>query len=136
MPKIVPPPSEKKRWKYSTFFITINTNRTDYDAEKLKKALGQILSNDDLFYKLLKGNTDLIDKEYATAQYAVEVGTKTHNVHAHILIKLRHNTKVQFNSALLHKVLEQKLGVVGVYVDVKGFGQSDKTIQEYIFKDQ
>lgn len=135
MPKIVEG-MKGQRWKYSQFFITINTNRKDYDKAKLKSALGQIFSSDEMFYALLTGDMSKVDKEWATAQFAVEVGPKTGFIHSHILIKLRHNTKVHFKIDLLRKVLEKQLGLDGVHIDLIASGMSDKTLQEYIFKDQ
>ena len=137
MPRVVTqkPPGEK-RWKYSQYFLTINTNQTDYDPDKLKSALGQLFSNDEMFYKLVKGDGEKIDKEWSTVQFSVEKGPKTGFIHAHALIRLRHTTMTHFNVQLLHKVLEKQLGLTGVHVDIKASGISTKTLEEYVFKMQ
>lgn len=134
MPKVIDQVGSKKgdHWKYSTFFITINTNRRDYDKEKLRKALGIIFGEDDMFYKLIEGDTSKIDKEWSTVQISAEKGPKMEFVHSHVLVKLRHNTKVHFKIELLRKVLVKELGLENVHIDVQGMGNSDKQLEDYI----
>lgn len=134
MPRIVERENKPKgtRSSYSTFFITINTNRKDYDKAKLKSAIGQIFGRDDIFYALIKGDTSRIDKDYSTVQFSAEAGPKTGFVHSHVLIKLKHNTKTHFNIELLRKILIKELGLTDVHIDVKALGASDKVLEEYI----
>lgn len=134
MPRVIEPKQKDKgpRSSYSTYFITINTNRKDYDKEKLRNALTQIFGRDDIFYALIKGDTSKIDKDYSTVQFSAEAGPKTGYIHSHVLIKLKHTTKTHFNVDLLRKILIKELGLTDVHIDIKGFGASDKVLEQYI----
>lgn len=138
MPKIVEPGAGEAigtKWKYSTFFITINTNQKDFDREKLKSVLTQIYGNDTMFYALMKGDMAKVDKDWTSVSFGIEVGDKTGFVHSHSLIKLRHHTKLSFNLDLLKKVLMKELKLDGIYVNVQSSGNSEMNLSQYINKD-
>jgi hypothetical protein len=132
MPRVESLKPAGNKFSYSTFFITISTNQRNYDREKLIAALTQIFGEDDMFYTLLRGDTSKIDKEWSTVQFSAEKGHKKGFMHSHVLVKLRHNTKVQFKYDILRRVLEKELGLEGVHIDCKGYGNSDKTLEQYI----
>ncbi len=134
MPRVIENKKKEKgpRSSYSTYFITINTNRKDFDKDKPRSAIQQIFGNDEIFYALIKGDTSRIDKEYSTVQFSAEAGPKTGYIHSHVLIKLKHTTKTHFNIELLRRILIKELGLTDVHIDVKAFGASDKVLEEYI----
>jgi hypothetical protein len=132
-----------KTWRYSNFFITINTNRPDYDIEDFHDVLRQIFGDDEKFYHLFTGKTDTVDKAYTDIDYAVEKGSRyvdpetgenMGNVHAHLLIHMRHHSRLAVDIPLLRTVLCRALGLEGLYLQVLGSGDSDATLHDYLRK--
>lgn len=128
----VDPNLNTTRFKYSTFFITVNTNQRDFNPDTLRSAIDQIFSNDDMFNSLLTGDTSTIDVSYSTVHFSVSAGPKHGFIHAHILVKIRHHSFIKFNLPLLRKVLATNLHLPNIHLDLKGFGESSMTVLNYI----
>lgn len=120
--------------KNSNFFVTINTNRPDYDRERFRDVLHRLFSDDVMFYQLFDGNTSTVDKENATVEFAIEAGPNNGKVHAHALISLQHSSILKMRLKILREVLEKALGIDGVYVNVVGTGDTQKNLRDYLQK--
>lgn len=123
------------RWKYSTWFLTINTNQRSFPRSKLRSVLLRIFQDDSMFKALLKGEgIDTVDFPWSSVQFAVEVGPKTGYIHAHALVKIRHQGMLKLNIDLLKSVLLKSLNLDGIHLDVRGMGNSEMTLLEYLSK--
>jgi hypothetical protein len=137
MPRVTAaaPSSSRESWKYSTFFVTVNTNTREYDKAKLKSVLTRIFSDDDMFYGLFEGTgLDTFDRDYSSVRFTVEVGPKLSLVHSHILIKTRHKGHVKINIPLFTEVLRKALSLSGINVNVRASGDTAARLQDYIEK--
>lgn len=138
MPRIVKGSGKgkEKEWKYSTFFLTINTNRQDYDRQKLREVLDRLYGDDDMFYSLIAGEgLDTIDRDYTIVEFAIEVGKVGGKIHSHALIMMRHKGRIRLNIQLLRTVLKKALGLSDLHIDVKASGDTIRRLADYIRKD-
>lgn len=151
--------------KYSGFHITISTNKRPTSTEmaqdlggKLNKAIaltfthqglsqfimflhkpapgGPLLSNPNHNYK---SNIKDID-----VQYAIELGQTARGgrIHAHVVLKVTHNSYIRINIPVLKKLLIEQLnasgeglGIQNLYINV-GTIRGDKNLEEYLLKKQ
>lgn len=128
--------TKEKGWKYSSFFVTVNTNRTPEEIApyKLDEVMDYIIDNEDVFYTLIKGYDDTIDKTFAEVEYTVEVGGKYHRLHTHFFVKMRHRGRISINIDRLRNIFEKKLNIVGIKIHIKGMGASGLTLKQYMDK--
>jgi hypothetical protein len=136
----------QQNWKYSTFFVTINPNKTEFDSQRLRSMMDKLFSDDDMFYGLFKSQNKnsldpndeaSIDKSFTTVEYTIEKGPKLKRAHVHFQAKLRHRTHLHFNTQVLTLLMNKALDIPqgeNVYVKIKASGNSDKTLKDYMTK--
>lgn len=139
------PKKDKNKLKWSNWFITINPNISPDQEDSnelsraLKKTLEQIFAEDKIMNYILsrKKNTDLNQTiESIDIDSQVEIGTKIHMVHSHVLMKIRHKDNIYLDYAKMKKKISDSLDIplTGFYFHVDPFGSSDLNLQQYIEK--
>lgn len=136
----------KEKSKYSCFLVTINTNQR-------YKADDQYMESDSEFFENIV-RTEILEKlpDYVNVMqeghswsndhidgvdvdYILERGEKYNALHAHILIKIKHRSKVQLNYKTMKQRVVERLGLKNVYFDCKLVRPtSDDWLKDYIYK--
>ena len=112
--------TEKPKFKYSSFFVTINTNQADFDEDVLFDAFEKFYQNIGNFIVFNEyGHT--IDKINLvnSPSSATEVGGKFGRVHLHAQIDIRHFSNIRLNSDMMRTFFRDELALPGVHVDIK-----------------
>ena len=135
---------EKKTWKHSNFFLTINTNQRytnddpnlQSDTEIFEQIINNMLNNLDQYIKFPNGDDwQTADINDVDVDYVIEKGTKKNCLHAHAVIKIKHNTKVQIDFPKIQRSIADELGMQNIYVNgrlIKNSGADN--IQDYLLK--
>lgn len=137
----------KEKPKYSTFLLTISTNQKyqdndphlETDAVFFENTVKDILNNLGSYVKLPEGTAwspDVIKN--VDVDYVVEHGKhkKGNALHAHILFRFKHSTKVQLDyNAIKSKILKET-GLDNIYMMNKlvKSGMSQNNILDYLDK--
>jgi len=147
--KIAIDPTEKKKKKkkirYSSFYITLNTN-TKYEdailfekAELLESILKRILSADQIIQLLVPReegvelNAESVKK--ITSQAGIEVGETNGFLHAHILIEVSHYTKIHLNYNLIAEKIKQEMDLPHLpYIYSRLYKNVGRQLEDYLFK--
>lgn len=136
----------KQKARYSCFLVTINTNQRYKADDKYKQ------SDTDFFENVIRA--DILEKlpnyikviedghswsnnhiHDVTVDYVMEFGGKTNSLHAHILIKIKHNSKVQLNYQLMKEKVKESLGLKNIYFNNRLVRPtSDDWLMDYIDK--
>jgi uncharacterized membrane protein YfhO len=104
----------KTKWNQSNFFVTVNPNVTkkELSPKKLDGIIHEMFSNVVDYVKILSANKD-VKYNAVDAEYGIEVGKDKHRVHAHILVRIQHNSKIQLDLTKIRKQLKSDLGFDG-----------------------
>lgn len=121
--------------KVSTFFITINTNVSDYDKQKLKSVYKDFYKDIRQFIIFNKAGDDLTKIQDISGKASIEVGEKYKRIHLHSMIKIIHNSNIHLNRNMMYSWFEERLGIP-VYIDkIRFVPDTISTIKEYIDKE-
>jgi hypothetical protein len=133
------------RAKYSTFHITINTNKKPDDddeadaiGDELRKA-NKAIFNEDNFPRIVKFlNNDTYDDGLIVSvdvKFSIEVGKSEMGgrVHTHIKAEIKHYSKIHVNLPNLRAIVTEELGY-NPYIHVKVV-KTSMSLEEYIAKD-
>lgn len=127
-----------KKQKLSTFYITLNTNRTVdiVSVEQLKTAWKSYYQNIEEFLKFRSGSlqTELPKIKSIKSQAACEVGKSFSRVHIHALIKIEHTSNIQLNVDKSREFFENSLGIDGIHIHVKYVKDELFNIKKYLGK--
>jgi len=119
-----------KKPSHSNFLITLNLNQQyhkdehkqniDTDMEIFDAHINEMLNNIEQFIRLPEGvayNDDNVKD--VGADYVVEVGNIKKQIHAHIMLKFKHHTKIQLNFTKIKEFFKKKLGLKNIYMQAK-----------------
>jgi len=136
----------------SNFYITINTNKTVGNVYNLNNTERAYI---DKFEKVWKGFFEKLASQYINA-IGREPGDTLENsvremtmdsqteylssgcqmIHAHILIQIKHYTKLQFNAQAFREYLTKEMNLPSTYVHVEHVSDSHMlSLLEYIYKE-
>jgi len=111
--------------KQTNYLLTINTNQQykendenlENDIEIFDNTIKSILNNIDEYIKLPDGDvwSDKLIKE-CDIDYTIERGTKKNQLHIHIMMKIRHFTRVQLDYTKIKSKITSDLGLNNVYM--------------------
>lgn len=117
---------EKTRW--SNFWLMINTNRAEsnetersYVVETLRNAVNKVFNDQTNIESVInvineKGEveTDLAVRqiglrtiETIETEAVVEIGTKQHRIHSHVLVMIQHHSRLQLNIPALRDMIRE-----------------------------
>ena len=143
-----PMKSERGRYYYSKFLVTLNSNirpTTDEEEMYLRKIMRRMIDNnfegDKIFknIRILEPAKKDIPKDqllvYINVTFSTEVGkdVKGGRLHAHVIVDTKHTTKIHIKADRLRDELETYFGRRG-HVDIKYF-PSAEILEAYISKD-
>jgi hypothetical protein len=127
--------------KKSTFHLTVNTNQQykkddpnlENDIDIFEASVESLLQNIDKYVNLPPG--DIFSEKVLDADidYAVEVGGKRGQIHTHILLKFKHNTKLLLNYAAIKQHFKDALGI-DVYMRNQLVNNGSDNVEDYINK--
>ena len=110
--------------KQSNFLLTLNTNQQfkdndshlKDDIEIFDNSINQLLNNIDQYINL--PDTDEWNDKFikdCDIDYTIERGTIKHQLHIHIMFKIKHFTKIQLNYDKIKKKICSDLGLKNIY---------------------
>ena len=115
---------------HSNFLITLNLNQQyhkdehkaniDNDMEIFDGLLVEFLNHIEGYVRLPEDivyNDDNIKD--VSADYVVEVGNIKKQIHAHIMLKFKHFTRIQLNFGKIKEFFKKRLGLKNVYMQAK-----------------
>jgi hypothetical protein len=127
--------------KKSTFHLTINTNQQykkddpnlNNDIDVFEDSIQSMLNNINLYVKLPDG--DIFEEKVIDADidYAVEVGGKKGQIHTHILLRFKHNSKLLLDYAAIKKKFRDDLGI-DVYMRNMLVNNGSDNVEDYLNK--
>ena len=129
--------------KTSNFFLTINTNQSykqddpnlQNDIAVFEECIKGILSNLNDYVNIDGGiwSDDFIDD--VDIDYVIELGTIKRHIHAHIMIKIKHRTKLMLDYKKIKAKVLSELGLKNIYVNNKLMKKDSSTnVLDYINK--
>jgi hypothetical protein len=137
--KLILPKGKKggRKDNFSGFVVTINTNvsvaqRDDPLIETFRSCIIGLCKDIWKYIKVLDGKEKTDTRYFPNAieiKPAIEVGSKYHKLHAHIVISLRHRSKIHLDLARIRNYLHQCLegeGVKKSRVFVETFTERDQ----------
>ncbi len=97
--------TEKRTKKYSTFYITVNTNRRHkgenlpghVDKDKFAQGFREVLDDIPSFFVYKDKKGTYADIESITVNSTPEIGTEKGLVHGHAIVKVVHYTNIHLN---------------------------------------
>ena len=115
---------------HSNFLITLNLNQQyhkdehkaniDNDMEIFDGLLVEFLNHIEGYVRL---PTDIVYNDDnikdVSADYVVELGNIKKQIHAHIMLKFKHFTRIKLNFGKIKKFFKKKLGLKNVYMQAK-----------------
>lgn len=140
---------KRKVLRHSNYFITINTNKgfiLQSDAEPLTRELKTVID------RMMVNVLDYISCEELDAsgqplqlddtlikgikiQAVAEIGEKSYQPHAHIMIAISHYTKVKVDYAKLKNDVKEGLGIQeDIYFNSKLYRDANAEIADYMAK--
>ena len=131
-----------KKKKYSIFLVTVNTNMVPNEQllALFDSSIPYIFKDHLIDYLVdkTKGQwamdpvnpADIIEH---TGQAGIEVGERVHRLHAHVVLKITHMTRLHVNPRAIEKFYMELTGKK-FFVDVKGAGNDEKKMEDYIKK--
>jgi hypothetical protein len=140
--------TERGEFFYSKFLVTLNSNVRPVDEaheNALRYVMRQLIDENFEGKNILKNIKVLDDKDkekkkenlikYVNVTFSMEVGKTRRGgrLHAHIIVDMKHQTKVHIKANRLRDELETYFGQRG-HVDIKYFPSSEILIN-YISKD-
>ena len=110
---------KNKKPIHSNFLITLNLNQQyhkdeykaniDNDMEIFDALINEMLNHIELFIRLpdgVKYNDDNIKD--VSADYVTELGSIKKQIHAHIMLKFKHHTRIQLNFSKIKEFFKKK----------------------------
>ena len=134
---------KREKWKYSEFFITINTNKRypkeHKDGQKDLNFLGECVLNmieQPKEYLRIDGTEKQIENmEVETDNLRVEIGPKSRQLHCHFNVLVKHKCNdVKINVPEINKYYQECLGVKSLNIHYKVAKSSNRYIADYINK--
>ena len=130
----------------SNFLITLNLNQQYHKDEHIENLnndmdvfdghINEMLNHIEQYIKLPEGveyNDDNIKD--VSADYVIEVGSIKKQVHAHIMLKFKHHTKIQLDYLKIKEFFKNKLELKNVYMQSKLLkASSSDNIIDYLNK--
>lgn len=142
----------------SLFFITINTNKEAKDDEQLEEMIDKLrsvikMAFNERFRDIITflspnansqsandGTEDNFDSDWLAdispnpeVHYCIEIGKKQKRLHAHIIVRLKHYSKIHMNRHGWCDILSE-MNVDNVYINFKGLPNTSKNLEEYLKK--
>ena len=111
--------------KQTNFLLTINTNQQykeddknlDNDIEIFDHTINNLLSNINDYIKLPENDKwDNNKIKDVNIDYTVEKGLKKNEIHVHIMLKIKHFTKIQLDYDKIKNKICHELGLNNVYM--------------------
>ena len=115
---------------HSNFLITLNLNQQYHKDEHKANLEGDMSYFDDTINKFLNSienfirlpsgvqyNDDTV-KDIA-ADYVVELGNIKKQVHTHIMLKVKHHTRIQLNFQKIKEFFKKEMGLKNLYLQAK-----------------
>lgn len=145
--------------KYSNYLITVNTNmapvayngssaeeRREELVEALRTVLTDLFEHDtvtELVQFLIEGDGWFENVDEADIDFAISEGPVQHRIHAHAIVRIEHNSTINWNYSLFRKMITEGLQfeledpTMVPHVDIKPFGGRNPTkdAKDYILKD-
>lgn len=134
---------------YSKFLVSLNSNIKPKSLEHqifLERSMRNLIDNNFQGRKILPNikildneDADIDEKEHLLEKidvtFSLEIGKKARGgrLHAHVIVDIRHRTKIHIDAARLRDQLLMYFGIRG-HVDIKYF-PSAEILQDYISKD-
>jgi hypothetical protein len=133
--------NEKER--SSNFFLTINTNQQykkddpniQNDIEVFETSIKSVLSKIDDYVTFTEGmwSDDYIKD--VEIDYVIEMGTKKNQIHAHIMLKIKHSARIQLDTKKIKSKICSDLGLKNVYINNRLMKKDSSTnVLDYIHK--
>ena len=130
----------------SNFLITLNLNQQYHKDEHIENLnndmdvfdghINEMLNHIEQYIKLPEGveyNDDNIKD--VSADYVIEVGSIKKQVHAHIMLKFKHHTKIPLDYLKIKEFFKNKLELKNVYMQSKLLkASSSDNIIDYLNK--
>lgn len=126
----------KKKQKESNFLLTVNPNKSKekLGVNNLKQAVEWFGHQLNMFLDIVEPGGSL-DGSSNSIQAGLEISPTFHALHTHILIRVKHYTKIQLNLARVRWFFKQALHInTDVYVNVKIVPSGVFNATKYIFK--
>jgi hypothetical protein len=131
---------------HSNFFIDIKFKSTihknehkeniENDMEIFDKLINEMLNHIEQYIRLPE-NVQYNDENIkdVSADYVVEVGSIKKQIHAHIMLKFKHFTRIQLNYIKFKEYFKRKLGLKNMYIQGKLLNPSaSENIVDYLNK--
>lgn len=127
--------TKKENINQSNFFVTLNSNVTEeyISQERMEEIVSDIFGNTMNYIRYLSPNASLSKVLDIDVDGVIEVGPKYHRVHAHIMVKIKHTTKLQLDLSKIRDRLDQ-LGLIGNNLQVRHVQDNIISVQDYIDK--
>ena len=116
---------KNEKYKNSNFFLTINTNQqykngdpnVENDIAVFEETLKSVLSNVNDYVKIKDGGvwSDETIKD-VDIDYIVELGTAKKCIHAHVMLKFKHNTILMLDYPKIKKKFLTTLGLKNIHL--------------------
>jgi hypothetical protein len=129
--------------KISNFFLTINTNQQYKDGDPniendiavFEETLKGILSNINDYVKIQGGEWSDENIKDVDIDYVIELGTVKKCIHAHIMLKFKHNTHLMLDYVKIKAKILNSLGLKNIYINNKVMKRDSTTnVLDYINK--
>ena len=134
--------SKAKRPKHSSYFITLNTNKSfinpTEEYHQLKQQLREFIEKEfgtEKLYEYItikEPNDSINDIEEIDVDSVLEVGDNNHFLHAHLVLHFKHRTRMQLSYSKIRNAFGAE--VDGGHAWIQYFRAAGKTIEEYINK--
>jgi hypothetical protein len=131
---------------HSNFLLTLNLNQQyhkdehkeniENDMEIFDKLINEMLNHIEQYIRLPE-NVQYNDENIkdVSADYVVEVGSIKKQIHAHIMLKFKHFTRIQLNYVKIKEYFKRKLGLKNMYIQGKLLNPSaSENIVDYLNK--
>ena len=132
----------KDKKKYSIFLVTINTNMVpNEDLEELFDTSIEHIFKDHLIDFLVdktegrfsRNPVNPADILEHSGQAGIEIGEKQHRLHAHVVLKITHKTKLHVDKPATEDFYKKVFGKK-FYVHVDGTGNDEEKMKDYATK--
>jgi hypothetical protein len=143
---------KKIKTRYSVYMITINTNkrygnsgqRLSDATAKLEKAANSFLTKfeDGRFVSFYQDEEAKWDSKWIKSvrtRAAIEKGDNANQLHLHMMIKIKHKTRVQLKYKPIKDFFVKKLGIGNIYMFVNRYKKDTKiedVLNKYLKKNQ
>lgn len=137
----IAPLEKNKATKHSNFFLTINTNqqyRNDQHLESDRNYFDGVINNISNNLKDYVKDSDNIWNEHniknVDVEYVCELGGKKQSLHAHVLIKIEHNTNIKLDFDKIKNKVKNDLGLKSIHFKNYMIRDNNNNVLNYINK--